>query len=166
MQRAKHCGFGELLAQLALNLARRQHAAPLQQLPYMGDQRRDAIGARCARCALPVAVAAQRVDKWQRLGAHQKIGMIARRAKQVERKRRLRFNQPRQQLLRALNRAAWRRRVGLTQTGLDERRSWCGNLRLARKKKGEAGLREPRLRVVESHKRLGLLPPERRARCQ
>ncbi len=166
MQRAEHRGFGQLLAQLVLDLARRQHAASLQQLPDMGDERRDAIGARCPRCALPIAVAAQRVDKGQCLGAHQKIRVIARRAEQVERERRIALNQPRQQVLRTLNRRSRRRRVGLTQASFDERGSWCRNLRLARQKKAEAGLGKPRLRVVQSDERLGLLPPERRARRQ
>jgi hypothetical protein len=87
MQGAKHGSFGQLLAQLILNLGRRQYAASFQQLPDVGDQRRDAIRARCSRSVLPVAIAAQRVDKGQRLGAHQKIRMVARRAKQVERQR-------------------------------------------------------------------------------
>ncbi len=163
MQRAEHRSFGQLLAQLFLNLGRREHTASLQQLPDMGDQRRDAIRARSPRYALPVAIAAKRVDKGQSFGAHQEIRMIARCAEQVERQRRVGPNQPHQQVLRGLNRGARWSWVGLTLARLDKRRSRSGNLRLAGKKKAEADLRKPRLRVLKSDERLGLLPPERRA---
>jgi len=81
MQRAEHRGFGQLFAQFVLNLARRQHSAALEQLPDVGDQWRYAIRARSPRCALPVTIAAQRVDKRQSLGADQEIRVIARRSK-------------------------------------------------------------------------------------
>jgi hypothetical protein len=140
MQSADHRGFGQLFAQIFLDLARRQHAAPFEQLPDMCNQRRDAVRARCAGGALEVAIAAQRVNKGQGLGAHQKIRVIGWRAEQIERQRRIGLDQSRQQVLRALNRGAWRRCIGLTQARLDKRWSRCGNLGLARKKKTQADL--------------------------
>ncbi len=135
MQRAKHCGFGQLLAQLGLDLARRQYAAALEQLPDMGDERGDAIGARSARCTLPVAIAAEGVDKGQRLGAYEKVGMIGLRAEEIERQSGVGLDQPHEQVFRTLDRCARRRWVGLTLARLDERRSRSGNLSLAGKEK-------------------------------
>jgi len=37
MKSAKHRGFGQLFAELVLDLACRQHAAALEQLPDMSD---------------------------------------------------------------------------------------------------------------------------------
>ncbi len=149
MERAEHGRFRQFLAQLFLYLAGRQDATAFEQLPGMGDERGDAIRACGPRCALPVAVATQSVDKGQRLGADEEVGMVTCGAEKVERQSGIRFEEAREQISRVLNRGARRRRVGLTQACLDERRRGRRNLRLARKKKAEAGLRKPGLRVVQ-----------------
>jgi len=85
VQTAKHGGFSEFATEFFLNLGCRQNAATFQQLPYVGNERGDAVSADGARRVLPVAISAQSVDEGEGLGAGQKIGIIAGGAKQVER---------------------------------------------------------------------------------
>ena len=163
MQGAEHCGFRQFLAEFFLNLARRQYAAAFEQLPDVSDQRRNTIGARRPWCVLPVAIAAQRVDKGQRLDAHQKIGMVTRGAEQVERQRRVRLNQSREQILRVS--IAVRGGVGLVsprQASTNDG-AGAGICAFRGRKRQRPVCDEPGLRVIEGEQRLGLLPPERRA---
>jgi hypothetical protein len=134
VQGAQHGGLGQLPAQLLLDFRRGQNAAAFQQLPDVGDEGGDAIGARGSRGVLPVAVAAQCVNEGQRLFADQEVGVVGRRAEQIQRQGRVGLDQPDQQVFRAVNRRARRRRVGLAQACLHKGRRGSGNLRLAGKK--------------------------------
>ena len=166
MQRAQHGCFGEFLAEFLLNFCSGQHPALFQQLPNVRDKRRDAVCPGSAGSVLPIAVAAQGIHKRQCLLAHQKIRVIGCGAKQVQWQRRAGLDQAHEQPLGRLDRPPGRRRRRLAETGLNERRSRRGNLRLAGKKQTQTRLEQPGLRVLQGQQRLGSLPPERRAGCQ
>ncbi len=132
----------------------------------MGNQRRNPVRTGCARSMFPVAVAAQCVDKRERLFTYQEIGMIGGRAEQVERQRGIGLDQPHQQALCRFDGRSRRSRVGFALAGLDKGRSGSSNLRLARKKQAEAGLQQPRLCVVQRQQGFTLLSPQGRAGCE
>lgn len=164
VQGAKNGGFGQLLAKLFLDLWCGEYAAALEQLPDVGNERRDTVSAGGAGCMLPVAITAEGVDERKSLDADEKIRMIAGGPQQVERQGRVRLDKPCEQIFCGFDGSAGRRGVGLAETGLNEGRRGRGNLCLAGKKKAEAGLLQPGLRVIEGEQRLGLLPPKGRAR--
>jgi hypothetical protein len=58
MQRAQHRRLGEFAPEFALDLGRGQHAARLQQLPDLRDERGDAVRAGRSGGVLPIPVAA------------------------------------------------------------------------------------------------------------
>jgi hypothetical protein len=108
MQRAQYCGLGELAAEFFANLCCRQNPSPLEQAPYLSNQRRDPRSTGKARRMFPVAISAQRVNKRQRLFAHHKIRMVGSRSQQIERNRRIGLDQPDEQLFRRLDSlSAW-----------------------------------------------------------
>jgi hypothetical protein len=74
------------------------------------------------RSMLPIGVSAQAKNKRQRVTVGKKIGLLAHRAKQIERHHGARHNHALQQLLRLLERCRMRSGLGAPHAGFDKGR--------------------------------------------
>ncbi len=159
-ERAQGRRLGQVLAHTILHLAGRQRPVPLEQLPYLDDQR----GAAAARAAGPLTIAAQGIHKRQRFLVGHEVGLIARRAgtggpQQPQNHGIARGKQPAQQRGGRLDRGRPGRRLTFPEGRLRKRGGGRGDLRGTGKKGGKPGFTKPGGGRVGGQKGRAILPP-------
>jgi hypothetical protein len=158
-ERAQHSGFGQLPPQQLAQLDRSRLPFLIQDLPGPNHQRRGSAAGRGA----PLAIPPNGRHPGQNLRRDQEISLLGIGSQQVERDDAAFIHQARGKFAGVDEGGRRGRRTRGPTNSLDERRRWCGKLRMARQEQTQPQVVQPGSGFIGGHERSGLMP-ERGAR--